>query len=143
MSEEGKRNISIARRKFLEANPDMVPYKLNHYSKGDSYPEKYFSECLKDSSYIKKYQIGLYELDFADLENKIDLEIDGCQHRLDPRIVEHDKKRNENLIAMGWKIIRINWSNFKKYDQATKEKIIKNILENNLVKSSAVNIFGF
>jgi very-short-patch-repair endonuclease len=143
MSEQAKINISLARRKFLKDNPHMVPYKLNHYSKGDSYPEKYFTECLMGSSYIKKYQVGLYELDFADIENKIDLEIDGCQHRLDPKIVEHDKKRNQNLIDLGWRIIRINWANFQKLNQEEKKIIVNSLITKHLLESSVVNLFGF
>jgi len=143
MSEEAKRKISIARRSFLKNNPHMVPYKLNHYSKGDSYPEKYFTECLKTSSYIKKYQFGLYELDFADLDDKIDLEIDGCQHRLDPKIVEHDIKRNRNLTKDGWKVVRINWANFQKLNDNEKRNIVEQIIFKKFSENSIISLYGF
>lgn len=45
---------------------------------------------------------------------KIDLEIDGDQHHLDPRIVESDERRNAYLTGLGWKIIRIRWSDYQK-----------------------------
>ena len=37
-TEETKRKISEIRKKYLFENPDKVPYLLNHYSKGESYP---------------------------------------------------------------------------------------------------------
>lgn len=39
LSEETKKKISKSRKKFLDENPHMVPYLLNHSSKM-SYPEK-------------------------------------------------------------------------------------------------------
>lgn len=57
-SEETKNKISIIRKKFLTENPDMIPYKLNHKSKGESYPEKYFREWLEKEniSFEQEYQ---------------------------------------------------------------------------------------
>ena len=43
-SNETKEKISISRKKYLSEHPDQVPYLLNHYSKGESYPEKYFEK---------------------------------------------------------------------------------------------------
>lgn len=115
-SEETKKKISDARIKFLRENPDKVPYKLNHYSKGRSYAEEYWKNVLdsNDMQYEEQYQIGPYQLDFAFLKNKIDLEIDGDQHYLDERIVESDKRRTLYLEEKGWKVIRIKWSEYQK-----------------------------
>ena len=115
-TEETKRKISESRIKFLRENPHMVPYKLNHYSKGRSYAEEYWKVVLdsNDVIYEEQYQIGPYQLDFAFPELKIDLEIDGDQHHLDKRIIESDKRRNQYLEELGWKIIRVKWSEFKK-----------------------------
>ena len=86
-TEETKKKISNARKKYLTDHPEKVPYLLNHSSKGDSYPEKYFEDILSKSElkYERYYRIGLYELDFAFLDKKIDLEIDGNQHEEDER----------------------------------------------------------
>ena len=64
--------------------------------------------------YEEQYQIGPYQLDFAFPDVKIDLEIDGDQHHLDKRVVESDKRRNEYLEHLGWKVIRVKWSEYKK-----------------------------
>lgn len=115
LSEETKKKISESRIKFLRENPDMVPYKLNHYSKGRSYPEEYWKRILDSHkiSYTEQYQVGPYQLDFV-IGNNIDLEIDGDQHYLDKRVVASDKRRNEYLENLGWKIVRIKWSDYKK-----------------------------
>jgi len=115
-TEETKKKMSASRIKFLNENPDMVPYKLNHYSKGRSYAEEYWKVVLdsNDVIYEEQYRIGLYSLDFAITDKFIDFEIDGDQHYTDPRIVESDKRRNEYLINLGWRVIRIKWSEFKK-----------------------------
>lgn len=114
-SDETKQKISLARRKYLEENPDKIPYKLNHYSNGRSYPEIYWKGILDSHgiSYMEQYPVGMYSLDFAIIHLKIDLEIDGDQHYLDPRIVESDKRRTEYLSNLGWETIRVKWSDFQ------------------------------
>lgn len=118
LSEETKQKISKSRIKYLRENPHMVPYRLNHYSNGRSYPEEYWKEILDSNniSYVEQYKVGPYQLDFAiiDSSQKIDLEIDGEQHHLDERIVASDLRRNKYLQELGWKIIRIRWSDYKK-----------------------------
>jgi very-short-patch-repair endonuclease len=116
LTQEHKDKISKSRIKFLSENPHMVPYKLNHYSKGRSYAEEYWKTILDSNNliYEEQYQIGPYQLDFAFLDDKIDLEIDGDQHHLDPKIVASDNRRNEYLENLGWKIIRIKWSDYQK-----------------------------
>jgi len=128
-SEETKKKISESRIKFLRKNPHMVPYKLNHYSKGRSYAEEYWKDVLDSNNlmYEEQYQIGPYQLDFAFVENMIDLEIDGDQHFLDRRIVESDKRRNLYLENLGWKVIRVKWSEYKKL--ADKKEYVSIILE--------------
>ena len=128
-TEETKKKISASRIKFLHENPHMVPYKLNHYSKGRSYAEEYWKVILDSNNlvYEEQYQIGPYQLDFAFLNFKIDLEIDGDQHHLDKRIVESDKRRNIYLEELGWTIIRIRWSEYKKL--ADKKKFVEEILQ--------------
>lgn len=128
-SEKTKRKISKIRKKYLKENPDKIPYLLNHYSKGPSYPEKYFSKLFKCEKIKLKqyYQVRLYQLDFACPKKKIDIEIDGNQHRADPRIVKHDKERSKNLKKDGWKIFRIFWSDYQKKSYEEKHKIIEKI----------------
>jgi very-short-patch-repair endonuclease len=131
LSNERKLNLSIKRTEYLLKNPDKVPYLLNHSSK-ESYPEKYFTEILDNNNlhYEKEYQIALYSLDFGFIDAKIDLEIDGEQHYVDKKIVESDKRRSDYLESLGWKIIRVRWSKYKKLlDNERKEYINRLLIE--------------
>jgi very-short-patch-repair endonuclease len=137
MTEETKKKISESRIKFLHENPHMVPYKLNHYSKGRSYAEEYWKAVLDSNNlvYDEQYQIGPYQLDFAFVDAKIDLEIDGDQHHLDPRVVKSDIRRNEYLESLGWEIIRVKWSDYQKLDdKKTFVDGIMNHLSGSMVK---------
>lgn len=135
-SEETKKKISEIRKKYLQENPDKVPYKLNHSSK-ESYPEKYFTEVFKNEGIevVKSFYIGLYELDFCIPNKKIDIEIDGNQHYYDEKIVESDKRRNKFLEDNGWDIIRVNWSEYQSLSFKEKREYILNLKNyiNNLI----------
>lgn len=134
-SQETKDKLSKIRKEYLLLNPDKVPYLLNHKHKRKFYSEEYFAECFKNTNFIREYKIGLYSLDFADLERKIDIEVDGEQHFVDSRIIEHDKKRNEYLLSLGWNIIRIRWSLFQKLCLQDKQKLIQSIINNDYLES--------
>lgn len=128
-SEESKQKISKSRKKYLDNNPDKIPFKLNHSSK-QSYPEKYFEELFIKENVPLKYhkQIDRYELDFYNEDLMKYVEIDGEQHYSD-YMIQHDKERNEYLKQKGWEGIRIRWSEYKKMNNDDKYKVINNIKE--------------
>ena len=130
-NEETKKKISKKRIEYLNKNPDKVPYVLNHYSKGKSYPERYFEDLFKNENInvTPSYRIGLYELDFAIVDKKIDIEIDGSQHYNDKRIVESDIRRTRYLNDLGWSVIRINWAEYNSKSFQEKQKFIKELLQ--------------
>jgi len=137
LSDETKKKISESRKKYLMENPDKVPYLLNHYSKGPSYPENYFDKIFKNKFKYEKYlQVGLYHIDFAVINRNIAIEIDGEQHYLDKKIVESDKRKNRYLNSKGWDIIRIRWSDYQKLNREEREEYISNLINyiNNLIK---------
>ena len=125
-TEKTKEKIRQARINYLKKNPDKVPYLLNHYSKGKSYPEQYFIEVFKKENIDLQYhkQIGLYQLDFYNEKNKFYVEIDGEQHYSDKRIVESDKRRTKYLKNIGWRFLRIRWSLWQKMTFDEKHKIV-------------------
>jgi very-short-patch-repair endonuclease len=127
-TDETKQLISSKVKKFLEENPDMVPYLRNH-SSTESYPEKYFKELfnLENINLIYHHRIGTYELDFCDVDCKVDIEIDGEQHYLDTRIIESDKRRSKFLEDLGWKIYRIRWSEYQTMDSENRRKVVSEI----------------
>ena len=129
-TKEEKLKISNSRKKYLSEHPDKVPYLINH-SSNMSYPEKYFKELFEKESIDLQYhyQLGKYELDFANLQLKIDIEIDGEQHFLDERIARSDADRNDFLLGNGWKVFRIRWADYKKLSLEEKQEVIKHIKE--------------
>lgn len=131
-TEETRQKISNARKEYLKKHPDKVPYVLNHHRNGDSYPERYFRQIFETNgiSFEKDYRCLSYFLDFAFVESKTYIEIDGEQHYLDKRIVQHDKIRTKKLEDNGWKCLcRIRWSEYKIKSEEEKKKYIENLLE--------------
>lgn len=120
-TDTSKKKMSENRIKFLRDNPDKVPYKLNHYSKGSSYAETYWRSILDENRlvYKEQYCVGLYRLDFAFPEILLDLEIDGDQHYLDERVLKSDERRTAYLTALGWTTIRVKWSDFQRLTDKT------------------------
>lgn len=127
-TEEEKQKIGAGVKAFLQEHPEMVPYLRNH-SSTESYPEAYFKQLFEAENFdlAYHYRVDTYELDFCDLAHKIDIEIDGEQHYVDPRIVESDKRRTAYLEAEGWKIYRVRWATYKQSSEDEKVHIINEI----------------
>ncbi|OHB80867.1 MAG: hypothetical protein A2W31_11465 [Planctomycetes bacterium RBG_16_64_10] len=70
-----------------------------------------------------------YMLDIADSVLKIGIEVDGPSHRGKTRM-EHDKKRDERLTALGWTILRFT----NREILADLELVVEKIME--VVKST-------
>jgi len=95
-----------------------------------SYPEKFWIDVLTNNniSYIKEYKVphndSVYFLDFLiEVNNKkIDLEIDGKQHK---ERKEHDAERDAYLESLGYTVYRIDWNSINSEDgkQLMKQKI--------------------
>lgn len=124
-SEETKILISKKRKKWISENPDKSPYLLCHKSKGESYPEKYFRKWMEKENipFQQEYKFKLYSFDFL-VNERIDLEIDGSQHKGDPVIVEHDKKRDNDSNNKGFIVYRVDWMNYQKLNQKEKSKFL-------------------
>jgi len=86
----------------------------NNYPVGTPQSELDFLPLLSSAGYITGYVIpthrpennggGYYKLDYAHLEAKVNIEIDGSSHRFKE---EKDAKRDAFLRNLGWKVIRI------------------------------------
>lgn len=100
----------------------------------ESYPEKFFKIVLNNNNIkfehnypVNKKDLGLndlgnYFLDFFIENKKIDLEIDGKQHK---ERKEHDEIRDFNLTNNGYYVYRIKWKNInnKKGQEYIKNEI--------------------
>lgn len=130
-TEETKQKLSKIRREFLKENPDKVPYRLNHYSKGPSYPERYFSKLFTNEGieFETEVRISVYSLDFVLFGKKIDFEVDGSQHYCDQKIVKSDKRRTAYLESLGWKVIRVCWAEWMKMSDNDRKRYVKDLKE--------------
>lgn len=142
ISSETKKKISESRKRYLAENPDKIPYRLNHKSKGESYPERYFREWLEKENiqFKQEFRFGVYSFDFL-VNDLIDLEIDGSQHYVDKRINSSDLLRDKQTEDAGFKVYRINWS---EYQQLENKKSflsdLKNWIEDTSKKFPVIDI---
>lgn len=117
-SETGKQNrkelSNIIKNCVKEGK--ITPFKCT--SDNISYPEKYFKQILDslEIEHVHNLKVNTnstsYFLDFAIIDKKIDLEIDGKYHDFENR-KEHDNIRDKNLKSEGWIIYRIKWNSIK------------------------------
>lgn len=111
-----------------ECNDPGIGWK-SRINRKPSYPEKVTIDFLdyNNLNYIREYPVGKYNIDFAFIEKKIALEIDGRQHL---KRIEYDIKRDIFLNKNSWTVIRIQWLNDKQHwnriaEQLEKYKILK------------------
>lgn len=110
VSEETKEKI---RQKALEGHCNST-YKgwMNCHSNNMSYPEKFFTDVIKneftDKNYEYNYLFFHYRLDFAWPDKKKCIEIDGSQHESGKQF-ESDKRKDQKLLEEGWQVLRIKW----------------------------------
>lgn len=113
-SEETKEKIRKKRLAFMKAHPEQTAWR----QKNMSYPEEMFLKFLNERGYADKfliqreYSIFPYFIDFAFVDLKIAIEIDGSQHLLQERKAK-DELKDTLLIENGWRVIRIAESSVK------------------------------
>lgn len=127
---ETREKISRARIRFLKDNPDKVPYLLNHYTKGESFPEVYWRNVLENNgiNFQQELRIGRFRLDFA-VGGILDIEIDGEQHYLDPKIFRSNQRRDQELRDAGWRVLRIRWADFQRMNDADRKLFVDSVVE--------------
>ena len=107
-TDETKKKMREKRLSWMKANPEKTAWRL----KNMSYPEKCFQKILEDNGLDKKYLIYReypifpYFIDFAFVNEKIAVEIDGSQHLEEDR-KKRDEEKDKLLISNGWKVLRI------------------------------------
>lgn len=135
ISDKQKEKISKSLKLYLKEHPDKIPYLLNNHRNGESYPEKYFREIFEKDGYLlnkiqQEVKVNLYSLDFANINKKYYLEIDGEQHYVDKKIIKHDIERTEELKKLGWNGFRVRWSKFLKLSFENRKNLINEIYKN-------------
>jgi len=131
-TEESKKKISIARKKFLSENPEKHPWKLS--DKFNSKPCENFKKVIENMGlvYVEEMNVSSdrnFSIDIAFPQYKIGIEINGNQHyNNDGTLKEYYKERNNYITKLGWRLNEIHYSIC--FDDDTIIKVLKNILNN-------------
>jgi very-short-patch-repair endonuclease len=123
MSDEAVKKISASMKK---AHSEGRAWNIgkSRWNNEKSYPEKFFQKVIDNEFINKKYEceypIGIYSLDFAWVELKKAIEIDGDQHERFEEYKQRDERKDKLCAENGWQVLRIKWKDL--YNN-TKQKI--------------------
>lgn len=118
VSDETKDKIRKKRIEYLKNQNDTFVRRNNGEM---SYGEKFLHDLFLKHNFYERYDIVNefceypYFLDFAFVNEKVDVEFDGHWHFLDKKI-EKDKKRDAYLQEKGWRIYRIAYYELKTFN---------------------------
>ena len=115
---KGKTHSIESRKLMSESAKNSLTHNSWTSRKLQSYPERFFENVLKNFNicdyerefFIKHDNHSNYFLDFYFPNKKIDLEIDGSQHK---NTIEKDIERDSFLNSNDIKVFRIEWRNPK------------------------------
>lgn len=116
LNEQTRDKIRQARLRYLQEHPKDTAWR----TKKISYPEKLFQNLIEQNNLTEKYDIVReysffpYFIDFAFINIKLAVEIDGSQYWLKESKIKRDKEKEDALVAKGWKIYRIPEFKIKK-----------------------------
>lgn len=112
LTEEHKQKISVA-MKEAHNNGTAWNIGMSRWNNTPSYPEIFFAKVIEnefsDKEYLSEFNVGIFSIDFAWVNKKKAIEIDGEQHYRFKEIIERDKRKNKYLELNGWEIHRIRW----------------------------------
>lgn len=139
---ELKENARIRRLKYLSDKSNFNSTAFgNRVNKKLSYLEQWFYDNIiikynltNNYTIINEYTESMYFLDFAFINIKLDVELDGkCHFNNDNKRIDHDIKRDTFLRDKGWNIYRISWYDVKYNEQETIDKFINLLNSNNFI----------
>lgn len=122
-SETAKLKISLKAQERIK-NGTFSGWK-SRKDKLPSYPEQYFIDLFKNENiegWERDYKVGRWFIDFAFINKKIAIEIDGKQHE---ERKDKDKIKDDYLSKTGWRVLRIKWYN--PINQINKENLYNQI----------------
>lgn len=111
LSEQHKKKVSEGMKKAHKQGRAWN-IGMSRWNSEMSYPQKFFTMVIanqfEDKNYKHQYPVGKYSLDFAWVDKKKCIQIDGQQH-LKEDAIQHDRIRDQYLVAQDWDILRISW----------------------------------
>jgi very-short-patch-repair endonuclease len=130
-TEETKQKIRKGRHEFLKKKTGQTAWERRAAGKL-SYLEQWFLDNViekynldKEFDIANEYSVFPYFVDFAFLNIKLAVELDGaCHFSNGTERIDHDDKKDKHLIDLGWKIFRIS---YKELNIETIDKFISTI----------------
>jgi signal peptidase I len=111
-SEESKEKISNS-MKLAHLEGKAWNIGKSRWNNQPSYPEEFFMKVIDNNfsnkEYTREYPVGIYSIDFAWIESKKCIEIDGDQHQRFEEYRKRDERKDKLLKEEGWEILRIKW----------------------------------
>ena len=113
-TEESKEKIRKKRFEYLLLKTGTTAWERRSQGKMSKLEEWFYDNLIVKYNLCDKYDIineypeYPYFIDFAFLNIKLAVELDGSCHFINEERIFHDLKKNNNLISLGWKIYRIS-----------------------------------
>ena len=123
LSESHKKAISNGLKKAHKEK--RHPGWLNSNRINRSYPERLFEQyainyhLFDNYDMVNQFPFHGYFFDYAIINLKVDLEIDGSQHYRTESSINYDKQRDSFVMNKGWRVYRISAKELK--DDPNKE----------------------
>lgn len=139
-NEKTKAKLREIRLKYIKEHPENTAWR----QKNISYPERCFINILYQYGFserhliYKEYSVYPYYIDFAFINEKLAVEIDGSQH-LQPERAENDRKKDKLLTDMGWCVLHFTAFEVMKNTGTVVETLGNFLKEKN---SPSVQFFG-
>jgi len=120
VSEETKEKIRQKRVAYLKKNTGKTPFQRRQNGEM-SYGEKQLHDLFVKHHIYEQYDViseyceHPYFLDFAFVNEKVDVEFDGHWHFTSERQVI-DKKRDDYLQQKGWRVFRVAYHELETFD---------------------------
>lgn len=142
-SEETKEKIRTARLRFMKEHPEETAWRQTNLSYPESCFLKIIKECCLDKKFliVREYSIYPYFIDFAFVDLKVAVEIDGSQH-LNKDRKDSDLKKDELLKSLGWRVLRITAKDVMKNKDFVIEELNRFLGDSN-VKYKKVGILKY
>jgi len=143
-TDETKELLRQKRYDFLKKKTGKTAWERR--SNGDmSYLEKWFHDkCIENNLYSKydivnEYSVYPYFIDFAFINEKVAIELDGKIHFINNKRTDHDFKKDDFLIENGWRVFRI------RFDEITNNKFNEaiNFIGSNLLKNYDSRLYSY
>lgn len=114
-TEEQRKYISEARKKFLQEHPDMHPWKKS--SKFKSKPCEELKQWLRDNNIDFEEEVSVvpgknYSVDIAFPKAMLIVEVNGNQHYdlNKMELLPYYQKRHNEIEALGWEVLEVPYN---------------------------------